>query len=62
MVAKFADRKDQRTFIEAAKILLSEHDDLVFVLIGDGPKRREIEMTVSKSYQDKKLFFSLNYS
>ncbi len=39
MVASMGDRKDQTSLIKAANILLRKNSDILFYLIGDGPKR-----------------------
>ena len=39
MVGSMSDRKDQTSLIRAANIVLKNNYDVLFILIGDGPKR-----------------------
>lgn len=43
-VAVFRRQKRLDLWLRAARLLLDEHPDVHFVLVGDGPLRREIEM------------------
>jgi glycosyltransferase involved in cell wall biosynthesis len=36
MVASFSNKKDYKTFVDAAHILLEKRRDITFMLIGDG--------------------------
>jgi glycosyltransferase involved in cell wall biosynthesis len=56
MVAAFEDRKDYRTLIRAAILLLSKNDNVRFVLIGDGAEFAEIKNSVPALLQEKIIF------
>ena len=52
-VAAFAQRKDYKTYIDAAKIVLEIRNDVVFLAIGDGPDLEKIRNYVPKLLRDK---------
>lgn len=54
--ANFTRAKDYTTLIHAGLKLLSKHDDLQFVFIGDGPEKNEMESMVPAWCKDKFLF------
>lgn len=56
MVAAFAERKDYETLIKAAIRLVSDHSNIRFVLVGDGPKFKEIKSSVPVSLLAKIIF------
>ena len=43
MMARMAPQKDHRTFLQAARRVLAEFENVRFILIGDGPLRSELE-------------------
>ncbi|MCA0931063.1 glycosyltransferase [Lutimonas saemankumensis] len=55
MVATFSSKKDYTTFIEAAKLVLSEKDDVSFLCVGDGDFSKYFEM-VPNTMKNKILF------
>lgn len=56
MVAAFENRKDYKTLIKAAIPLISENDNIRFVLIGNGANFLEIKNSVSGLLSDKIIF------
>lgn len=56
MVAAFEKRKDYKTFISAAEKLISNFDNIRFVLVGDGANFSKIKRSVSQSNLDKFFF------
>ena len=57
MVASMDDRKDHRTLIKAAHIVLNESNNSQFVLIGDGPKKQQyLNMVSSLGIENRILF------
>ncbi len=56
MVAAFEDRKDYKTVVRAAKELISRHDCIRFILIGDGINFKEIKNSVPESFLNKIIF------
>ena len=47
-IAALAWHKDHRTLIEAARIVVDEFPKVIFLIVGDGPLRREIEILIKK--------------
>lgn len=43
MIARMAPQKDHETFLRAARLVLREEPDAYFVLVGDGPLRKNLE-------------------
>ncbi|HMU46490.1 MAG TPA: glycosyltransferase [Chitinophagaceae bacterium] len=56
MVGAFYERKDHNTFINAAKIIVREHKDFGFLLIGDGETRSRIEQQLSREEKRNIIF------
>ena len=56
MVAAFEERKDYNSLIKAAITLISYHDNIRFVLIGDGADFNEIKSKVPVSLLSKIIF------
>ncbi len=56
MVAAFEDRKDYKTLIKAATLLLSKNDKVRFVLIGEGADFTEIKDSVPALLREKIIF------
>lgn len=56
MVAGFRPAKDHTTFIKAAEILCTQYDNLQFVLIGDGEKRKLVQESIPQGIREKYLF------
>lgn len=59
MIAAFSDRKDYRTFLQAAFNTLSQRNDVSFVAVGDGPSRRDYEALVPSEFGDRLIFTGL---
>jgi glycosyltransferase involved in cell wall biosynthesis len=57
-IAALAWHKDHRTLLEAARIVVDEFPRVTFLIVGDGPLRREIEILIKKLNleEDVKLF------
>lgn len=57
-IAALAWHKDHRTLLEAARIVVDELPRVIFLIVGDGPLRREIEILIKKLNleEDVKLF------
>ena len=47
MIARIDDNKDQKTFLEAAKIILKERNDIDFLIVGGGPNLDTLKCNVS---------------
>lgn len=47
-IAALAWHKDQRTLLEAARIVVDEFPQVTFLIVGEGPLRREIEILIKK--------------
>ncbi len=47
-ISAFTWEKGHRTFLEAARIVADEFPEAVFLIVGEGPLRREIETLVKK--------------
>ena len=58
MVAGFDDRKDFGTLIKAAIKICESRDDLVFLLIGDGPLLKSLKAIVPPKFLDKQILFT----
>lgn len=56
MVAAFEERKDYKTLIRAATILISFKDNIRFILIGDGADFNEIKSSVPTLLLNKIIF------
>lgn len=56
MVASFGKNKDYETLIKAALILISEKEDISFVLVGDGEDLKRIKSLVPEKF-DKRIIF-----
>lgn len=58
MVGRLGKDKDQKTVIDAMKILKSKYNsDLKLMLVGDGPKRHELEEYVRQSEMESQVVF-----
>ena len=57
MVARLFPQKDHQTFLKAAEIVASKHNNCYFILVGDGPERDDLEqMTRRLSLEDRVIF------
>ena len=56
-LSALADHKDYPTFIRTAKELLSRHNDIHFVIAGDGPLKEEIMNRVKAEQLEKHISF-----
>ena len=56
-LSALADHKDYPTFIRTAKELLSRHNDIHFVVAGDGPLKEEIMNRVKAEQLEKHISF-----
>lgn len=56
MVGAFHDRKDYKSYLEAAIQLLETREDITFLAIGDGPNRKPCEASVPAKFQNRILF------
>jgi glycosyltransferase involved in cell wall biosynthesis len=56
MVSALQERKDYHTFIEAAKIILTNRNDVCFIIVGDGPMRQSLEEMVTDKYKSRIRF------
>jgi len=54
-IAALAWHKDHRTLIEAARIVLDEFPEVIFLIVGDGPLHREIEILIKKLNLEEKV-------
>ncbi|MFW5777672.1 MAG: glycosyltransferase [Bacteroidota bacterium] len=48
MVAALAPHKDHKTFVKTAELVLRKRDDAVFIAIGEGSTRKDIETLINK--------------
>ena len=55
-IAAFTNRKDYKTYIEAALKVVRMHDNVTFLGIGDGPKLEEMKELVPDKFKDRILF------
>lgn len=56
-IAALVDHKDHHTFIDCAEILSTLHDNICFVIVGDGELRSELEAKVSAKGLNDKFYF-----
>jgi glycosyltransferase involved in cell wall biosynthesis len=56
MVASFTSPKDYRTVIEGGKILVAEHPEVFFILIGDGPEKVLMQSLMSEAISKHFIF------
>ena len=56
MVGAFFDRKDYRTYIQAACQLLDKRQDTIFLAIGDGPLLAEHQQMIPSKHQHNIIF------
>ena len=56
MVASFSERKDYSTFLTAAKIVLSNRNDITFLAIGDGVNIESCMKSVPEKYKNRIIF------
>jgi glycosyltransferase involved in cell wall biosynthesis len=54
-IAALAWHKDHRTLVEAARIVVDEFPEVIFLIAGEGPLRREIEILVKKLNLEEKV-------
>lgn len=57
-VGRFVPEKGIQYLVKAAKIVLSEHDDVKFVLVGEGPLRLYIMKLATKNGLKEKISFA----
>ncbi|KPK71071.1 hypothetical protein AMJ87_07785 [candidate division WOR_3 bacterium SM23_60] len=56
-VGRFTREKNQRTLVRGALSVLQSHDDITFLMIGDGPQRKElVELVQTSGFSNKILF------
>lgn len=53
-----AEHKDFPTFIKTAKVLTQKHDDLYFVIYGDGPLKEEVKNLIEVEKLEKKVILA----
>jgi len=56
MIGSFTDKKDYKTYFEAAEIILSKKTDVIFLAVGDGENRIELEEKVLLQRENKIKF------
>lgn len=56
-VARFSEQKGHRFLVQAAALLVKEHPEFHFILIGDGPLRQSIEVQVHQAGLADKFTF-----
>ncbi|NIM03269.1 glycosyltransferase [bacterium] len=54
-IAALAWHKDHRTLVEAARIVVDEFPEVIFLIAGEGPLRREIEILIRKLSLEEKV-------
>lgn len=54
-IAALAWHKDHKTLIKAARIVVDEFPQLIFLIAGEGPLRREIEISIKKFNLEEKV-------
>jgi len=54
-IAALAWHKDHRTLVEAARIVVDEFPEVIFLIVGEGPLRREIEILIKKLDLEKEV-------
>ncbi|WP_289063690.1 glycosyltransferase [uncultured Zobellia sp.] len=59
MVGNFSERKDFKTYIKAAMIVLNQRDDVTFLAIGEGPDLGECKKMVADEHMSKIIFTGL---
>jgi glycosyltransferase involved in cell wall biosynthesis len=59
MVATFDERKDYKTLIRVAQELIPHHDELRFILIGNGDNFNEIKNSVPETLLNKIIFLGI---
>jgi len=57
MIASFRDQKDHKTFLEAAKVVLQIRSNILFVLIGSGPREMEMKNYTCELGIEDSVFF-----
>ncbi len=58
IVAAFKPEKAHHIFLQAAKKILSRKKDVYFLLVGDGPQRKNIERTISELGLQNRAFIT----
>ncbi len=56
MIARFTDQKDHKSFILCAQEILAIRKDVTFILVGDGPLRKDIERLVTFPFLEHIIF------
>jgi len=56
MVGAFFDRKDYKTYVAAAKLVLDAGHDVTFLAVGGGENKKEISDSVEKKYRKNIIF------
>jgi glycosyltransferase involved in cell wall biosynthesis len=56
MVANFLDGKDHQSLIQAGLKILEKRKDIVFLFIGDGPTRKNMESMIGEDFKRHFLF------
>ncbi|RMF91888.1 MAG: glycosyltransferase family 1 protein, partial [Nitrospinota bacterium] len=58
VVGRLTRVKNHELFIQAGKQLVQKHNDLVLLIVGDGPRRGELEALVRESSLDSRTIFT----
>jgi glycosyltransferase involved in cell wall biosynthesis len=56
MVAEFSNRKDYKTYIAAAEMVLAEKNNVTFMAVGDGKNLEQTKKTLSQHSKNKIIF------
>lgn len=48
MIARVDDNKDQKTFVEAAKLILKDRNDVDFLIVGKGPNIEKLKLMITQ--------------
>ena len=58
MVSRFSKQKDYATFFKSAAMVLEQIPNVYFVAVGDGPKRKELELSAISHQISAKMIFT----
>jgi glycosyltransferase involved in cell wall biosynthesis len=56
MVARIDVQKDYTTFIKAAVLVLQKKEEILFIIVGDGEGKKELQLFIPSVYRDKFIF------
>jgi glycosyltransferase involved in cell wall biosynthesis len=59
MVGSFSERKDYKTYLEAALLLLKRRDDVSFLSVGDGPDLEKCQKMIPQEHKARCIFTGL---